>query len=809
MMAAGEMKTALILFVLALSVASPARAELDLTRAEVSHLPNGLTLILLEDHSFPLVSAQMLYKCGSGDETAGKTGLAHFLEHLAFRASEHFPRAAATEAIYDAGGEWHGYTWLDQTTYFATVRSSDLDLLLRIEADRMAQVPIDQASMEAERGAVITELHSYDNDPASTLNDAVAATALQAHPYRNNTIGLESDVRALSAEDARAYYRSHYAPGNAILAIVGDFNLRQVKAQAAAAFASVPARPAAERVPAVEPAQKGERRTTLLAAVDGRHFEIAFPSPAASNADFPAFLVLQQILSGGDGVNFRQGEDGTPAKAPSLLAGMASDMATWLPPTRDPYIFVIKGTIPAKADPALLERRIARALDTLRVGRVSADRLAAAKAAVRQALIDDVETTEDAAHQLAFFEGIGALDALLDLPERVEGVSAEDVLRVARKYLESQRRTVGWLVPGTPAVDPVGAGEPRAARDRTAASPTSLPAPPPELRRLAGGLPAIVQSNPLSNTITVALLLSGPVTGELSPDDLPGLGWISRSGAPEQLDALVAQLSKAARNARGAAVEPPSLDPATRLQQLIQDRMRPNGQPVPRPLAIIASGNLPSERLFAALKGRLGATAAGQLPTASTDPTRDKSSLVRERIGKPLAQGALGYVVEAPPPATRAGFASRMILYILTHDYSGRLGRSAIGEKGIVYHIYSTYPTDGGRSWITLSTGVDPDKADAMERELRTQLQRLLTDPPTDAEIAAARNHLVGRDLTAAQSNDELVARLGRQFVELGRLRSHAELEAALNAVTASDLAAAAAAIQAGTIIRVDVGAGH
>src|SRR6478735_2896853 len=109
MMAAGEMKTALILFVLALSVASPARAELDLTRAEVSHLPNGLTLILLEDHSFPLVSAQMLYKSGSGDETAGKTGLAHFLEHLAFRASEHFPRAAATEAIYDAGGEWHGY----------------------------------------------------------------------------------------------------------------------------------------------------------------------------------------------------------------------------------------------------------------------------------------------------------------------------------------------------------------------------------------------------------------------------------------------------------------------------------------------------------------------------------------------------------------------------------------------------------------------------------------------------------------------------------------------------------------------------
>ena len=100
--------------------AVPAHAAPDLARADVSHLANGLTVILLEDHSFPVVSVQALYKSGSADETAGKTGLAHFLEHLAFRGSKDFPNAAATEAIYDAGGEWHGYTWLDQTTLSRT-----------------------------------------------------------------------------------------------------------------------------------------------------------------------------------------------------------------------------------------------------------------------------------------------------------------------------------------------------------------------------------------------------------------------------------------------------------------------------------------------------------------------------------------------------------------------------------------------------------------------------------------------------------------------------------------------------------------
>ena len=173
-----------------------------------------------------------------------------------------------------------------------------------------------------------------------------------------------------------------------------------------------------------------------------------------------------------------------------------------------------------------------------------------------------------------------------------------------------------------------------------------------------------------------------------------------------------------------------------------------------------------------------------------------------------MAQGGIGYVVAGPPPGTREALAWRMLLYVLTHDYSGRLGWSAISDKGLVYHIYSRQRTDGVRTWATISTGVDPDKADATEAEFRAQLARLVSEPPSAAEVEAARRHLLGRDVTSAQSNEELTAKLTREFVETGGLRSHDQLRAQLEGITPAELARATRAFSSGTIIRVDVKAG-
>jgi len=786
----------------ALAAAAPAQAALDLGRASLSRLPNGLTLIVLEDRSFPVVSTQMLYKSGARDETAGKTGLAHFLEHLAFRASANFPNAAATEAIYDSGGEWHGYTWLDQTTYYATMPRDGLDLLLRIEADRMAHVTIDPAAIAAEKGAVITEMHGYENDPSTVLLDAVTATALQIHPYRNNTIGLEGDVAALTQEDARAFYERHYAPANAVLAIVGDVSASEVKALVERHFGGLAATAAPVRTAAVEPPQRGERRTLLTGPSGGQLFTLAFHAPAASSADFPTFLVLQQLLAGGSGVNFRQNDWGTPAEAGSLLAGAADGIATWFIPTADRYIFTIKGALAPGAAQSALERSITQRL--AQAGDIAPAQLAAAKAAVSRQLAEDVETTDDAAHQLAFFEGIGALDRLIALPRALAAVSAADVERVARLYLAPSQRTVGWLVPGdAPKSSGLGAGLPTPAEPRAGKLAGSDQVSAPQLRRLSGGLPAIVQASPLSPSVAVQLLLSAPVTRESPPRELPGLGRIVRSGPDADLPALIAEAAKAAQAAPLPQVIA-SDDPETRIQQMIASETVPFAIQPPRIMAAIVSGAVAPNAAFASLERALGRIRPAVLPPPP--PARRPHQKVVAEIARPLAQGALGYVVATPPPGSREGLAWRMLLYILTHDYSGRLGRSAIGDKGLAYHIYSSVRTDGARGWATLWTGVDAAKADALEAELKAQLAALQANPPSAAEVDAARRHLLGRDISAAQSNGALAERLGRQFVETGGIRSHQELEALLRSITPADIAAIAPAFARGTILRVDVG---
>ncbi|HET6566078.1 MAG TPA: pitrilysin family protein, partial [Xanthomonadales bacterium] len=192
-----------------------ATAQLDLQKIQRLELANGLHLVLLEEHTFASVSVQMLYRIGGRNEPIGQSGIAHFLEHMAFRATENFPDTDVVSRIYAAGGEWHGYTWIDQTTYFATVPSNQLDLLLRIEADRMQRLLLEPRWIEAEKGAVLAEMHGYENDPAAVLHDAVVFTAFQAHPYRNNVIGWETDILALRHQDVVDFYQSHYAPANA------------------------------------------------------------------------------------------------------------------------------------------------------------------------------------------------------------------------------------------------------------------------------------------------------------------------------------------------------------------------------------------------------------------------------------------------------------------------------------------------------------------------------------------------------------------------------------------------------------------
>jgi zinc protease len=799
------------LALLAILCGGPAVAGMDLRNASVEELGNGMTVILLEDRNFPVVSVQMLYRAGARNESYGQTGIAHFLEHMAFRDTADFPGTGVVSSIYARGGEWHGYTWTDQTTYFATVPKDHVDLLLRIEADRMARLVIAKDDMEAERGAVLAEMHSYENYPESMLLDAVMYASFIAHPYRNNTIGWESDIENLSHADVVAFYERHYKPSNAVLAVVGDFKTDAALARIGQLFGELEPGTPTPLPHTVEPLQDGERRVRLHGNVDRKRFMIAWRAPSSGDPDFPAFLVLQDVLGGGSGVNFAQNDWGTAVGEDSVLYGAAEDMTTWYPPSAQDYAFVVGGTIDADVAEAKLEEVIAKRLAAVREGAIGEEAVAAAIEAVHDQLVYDVQTTEDAAHQLAFFAGLGALDVLFELPSRLSAVTADDVQRTARKWLLPHRRTIGWYVPDARTepeqiAGPVSAGAPRV-ESPPPAPLDHVPVPGPVVRTLTGGIAAIVQRSDLSPAACVQLVLRGDAAGDGIEHHDPVLAHSSLSWRirPDELQATLVE----GRQALAAAVsaprrdQTPSADPETRLEQAFADVMAQSGQgdESPAPALIVVTGDVAEDETFALLEehfGDLEGLPEHASPSVAFDPAQPEIS-----IGHSVAQAQLGYIVPAPGPNDPRSWAWRILLYVLSHGYEGRLGEEAISNRGLAYYVDSRYRSDGANGWVTMAVGVDPHKQDELKELMLAEMRRLRDEPPSPQEIAEAKAHLVGRAESAAQSNAELADALAQEWLWFGDVQAPAELEAVLERIGREDVIDAVAGFLAGRVVTV------
>lgn len=867
---------------LAALLATPLPA-FDLPAAEVTRLDNGLTVLVLEDRTLPVVSVQVLYRAGARNEAPGTTGVAHFMEHMAFRASKGFPETELASRIYAVGGEWHAYTWIDQTTYYETAPREELDLLLRIEADRMARLLVPADEVEAERGAVLAELHGYENDPGSVLYDAVLAASFLQHPYRYNTIGWESDVEAITRADLVAFYRRHYAPANAVLAVAGDVDRDAVVDRARALFGDLTAGEPTPPPRTREPVQRGVRRIEVRGDGDPR-FAVAWRAPAVGDPDWPAFLLLREVLGGGEGVNFQQEDFGVPVASGTRLAGLPAAATTFLVPTADPYVLVVAGAIEPTTTPEELEGALEATVARLREVAVADGELAAARERLAGALLFDVQTTEDAAHQLAYYEGLGAREVLLDLPARLAAVTPDDLLRIARQWLAPEKRTIGWFLPpprpaDAPAAAPftvdaparaVDGGRPTTAQERARAGAAGETvtagaaaaseeagragrAGEPTLVRLASGLPALVQTVPGRGTVFVGALLPAAsvevAAGEpdvVSADDPvwrhTWLGWRGRAEAlPDLLDRARTALDGAVAteppgdplNGDPSALdgtvaaepvgEPPNGDPAALDGTMATD---PAGQPTDRspaalvaaslrrqlgivpvggttaPVLLVVAGDVDAAAAAALLEERFGGVAPGAPPAAASPRVLDAA--VRLAAPRAVAQTHLGWAVPAPAAAAPDHLAWRMLLYVLTHAYEGRLGVEAIARRGLLYWVGSAYHTDGRAGWIELSMGVDPQKLESLEELFRATLDGLATDPPSDVEVAEARRHLLGRRLSAHQSPEEIAAFLATEWTGHGRIRPPAELEAALAAVTADDLRRILPAFTAGALARVE-----
>ncbi|MFL6201496.1 MAG: M16 family metallopeptidase [Thermoanaerobaculia bacterium] len=778
--------------------------------AIVERLPNGLTVMVLEDPTLPIVSTQVLYKVGGRTECTGATGLAHFVEHMAFRATERFPGTDVVSRIYAVGGEWHGYTWIDQTTYFETVPRERLALVLDIQADRMSRLLIPAAELEAERGAVLTELHGYENDPASVLHDAVAAVSFTEHPYRQNVIGWTSDVERITHDDVADFYHRHYNPANAVLAIAGDIKAPEVLALVRKAFGGIPGGEATPPPRTMEPPQQGERRVEVPGG--GGWFQISYRAPAASDPDFPAFLLIQALLTGSTGASFRQDGDPIPARPGSRLHGVADEIASVFAPTAQPYLFSLRGSGGPEVE-AKIEERIA----ALRERPVPADEIERVRRALLTELELDVETSEDAAHQMAFYEGIGAFPVLKRLPDLVAAVTPENIQRTAAARLQPYQRTIGWVHPVPPPTAPPSTA---AAVLPEGKFVPALPTRPsePRVKTLPNGTALIVRRVARVPAGILRVVVSGdslsfPETAEVAVDE-PSWRHTSlthrfRTG---ELAEAAADFRRALDTVEPALPPEESEDPETRLDRKLQEALdvgaglapvREGVNPSPTlrpavPAVVVAVGDLDEDEALQLLE-----TAFSNLPPLRPLPPLDLRVRQPEvRVALPgKAQSQIGYAV----PVTSSPLAWRMLLYIMAHDYEGRLGKELIARRGLLYYLGTAYRSDGRTGWLSILAGVNPDKLDETRALFFDLLDALREHHPTETDIEEARQHLLGRRLTAPMSNEEISAAYAREWIERGRLLTEEEWEREVRAVTREQVLAIVPAFLTGVRGLVDV----
>lgn len=416
-------------------------------------LENGLKVLVQEVHTAPLASVWCWYRVGSKDETAGVTGVSHWVEHMNFKGTRNIPRDQVKGIIEQFGGAWNGYTWIDQTTYLETASKDALDRMLFIEAERMDACLYDPADCESERTVIISELQGGENDPEQLLDTEVNAAAFKVHPYHHPTIGWQSDLETMTREDLYGHYRRFYLPSNATLVIVGDVETDDVLARVKKHFGSIAAGSRPARVRPSEPPQQAERRVVLRQEGTTAYWKAAYHAPAFADDAFFPMLVADAVLNGAAGLNIWSGGGvSRPQRSARLYralvdGGLASSVSGALVATEHPYLYAIGASVAEGKSLTAVEDAVLFEVERLCRDGITAAELAKVKTQLRARFVYDADSVSDIAHQLGYFETIASWRNYHDLPARLDAVTADSVHAAAAKHLVADNRTIGWFEP--------------------------------------------------------------------------------------------------------------------------------------------------------------------------------------------------------------------------------------------------------------------------------------------------------------------------------------------------------------------------
>jgi len=428
---------------LALGAAAAGPVTLPHSTIREKALPNGLRILMIENHDAPVINVQVWYHVGSKNELAGKTGFAHLFEHLMFDGTKNIGPDQFSDYVVRSGGTDNAYTTEDATIFWETIPSNNLPAVLWLEADRMRNLQITERVFKTEREVVKEERRQrLDNQPYGTVVEVLYQNAFKVHPYQHQTIGSMEDLDRASIDDIRQFYDTNYVPSNATLVMVGDFEPVEAEALAEKYFGPLPASPPPPRVIPQEPVQTSKRVLKIVRDVALPAFVEGYHMPADGTPDAYPLRLASEILSEGDSSRIRRRL--VYEKQVALDAQSAGNF------TEDPNLFFVLGVMNATHTPEEGEREVDDEIARLRNEPVSAYELETAKNQILREFILSRETTKSRADELGYDAEILKDPELVNTElARFLAVTAEDIQRVARRYFVPENMTVVEVSPET------------------------------------------------------------------------------------------------------------------------------------------------------------------------------------------------------------------------------------------------------------------------------------------------------------------------------------------------------------------------
>ncbi|MGE5546105.1 MAG: M16 family metallopeptidase [Solirubrobacterales bacterium] len=433
---------------LAVCLSAPLPAAAQVFNPTTFTLPNGLQVVVVENHRAPIVSHMVWYKVGAADEPPGKSGIAHFLEHLMFKGTPSVPPGAFSKIVARNGGRDNAFTSSDYTAYFQNIATDRLELVMKMEADRMRNLTLDDENVRSERAVVMEERRSRtDNDPGALLSERMEAALYVNHPYRRPVIGWASEIAQLNRDDALAFYKTWYAPNNAVVVVAGDVKPDDVRRLAETYYGPLKPEtvPVRESMRAVEPPQVAARRIVLEdARVQQPSWTRMYLAPSYERGDtqqaYP-LEVLAEILGGGATSRLYKGL--------VVTQGLAASASAWYDPSAfDTTTFGVAMT----PRPGVAMDKLEAAMEA-EIRKVLADGISAAEVdRAKSRLKANVAYARDSLHTGArvLGEALTTGQSTADVeawPERIAAVTPEQVNAAARAVLDPKDSVTGVLLP--------------------------------------------------------------------------------------------------------------------------------------------------------------------------------------------------------------------------------------------------------------------------------------------------------------------------------------------------------------------------